>query len=83
MNDCSVSHQNCYNQGEAGTQYLSRNRYNVMSEALNATGRSILYSLCNWGENYPWNWGTTISNSWRISGDVYDSFDRPDDRCPW
>lgn len=53
-----------------------------MSDALNATGRSILYSLCNWGEDYPWNWGSTISNSWRISGDVYDSFDRPDDRCP-
>lgn len=27
-----------------------------MSSALNATGRSILYSLCNWGEDYPWNW---------------------------
>lgn len=78
-----LKYDNCYNQGEAGTQKLSRDRYNVMSEALNKTGRPILYSLCNWGENYPWNWGTTISNSWRITGDVYDSFDRPDDRCPW
>lgn len=78
-----LKYDNCYNQGEAGTQILSRNRYNVMSQALNATGRPILYSLCNWGEDYPWNWGSTISNSWRISGDVYDSFDRPDDRCPW
>lgn len=26
--------------------------------------------------------GTTIANSWRISGDVYDSYNRPDDRCP-
>lgn len=78
-----LKYDNCYNQGEAGTQSLSRNRYSVMSEALNATGRPILYSLCNWGEDYPWNWGTTIANSWRITGDVYDSFDRPDDRCPW
>lgn len=78
-----LKYDNCYNQGEAGTQSLSRNRYNVMSEALNATGRPILYSLCNWGEDYPWNWGTTIANSWRITGDVYDSFDRPDARCPW
>lgn len=53
-----------------------------MSKALNATGRPILYSLCNWGEDYPWNWGTTIANSWRISGDVYDSWDRADPRCP-
>ncbi|ROW15868.1 hypothetical protein VPNG_02579 [Cytospora leucostoma] len=77
-----LKYDNCYNQGDAGTQYLSRNRYNAMSEALNATGRPILYGLCNWGEDYPWNWGSVISNSWRISGDVYDSFDRPDDRCP-
>jgi alpha-galactosidase len=53
-----------------------------MANALNATGRPILYSLCNWGEDYPWNWGSTIANSWRISGDVYDSWDQPDARCP-
>jgi hypothetical protein len=58
-------------------------RYATMSRALNATGRPILYSLCNWGEDYPWNWGSTIANSWRISGDVYDSFDEYDARCPW
>lgn len=51
-----LKYDNCYNQGNAGTQYLSRNRYNTMSEALNATGRPVLYSLCNWGEDYPWNW---------------------------
>lgn len=26
--------------------------------------------------------GSTIANSWRISGDIYDSFDLPDPRCP-
>lgn len=54
-----VKYDNCYNAGNAGTQYLSRNRYDTMSQALNASGRSILYSLCNWGEDYPWNWYTT------------------------
>jgi len=54
-----------------------------MANALNATGRPILYSLCNWGEDYPWNWGSTIANSWRISGDVFDSWDEADARCPW
>ena len=53
-----------------------------MSKALNATGRPILYSLCNWGEDYPWNWASTIANSWRISGDIYDSWDLYDARCP-
>ena len=61
---------------------ISYNRYKAMSDALNATGRPIFYSICNWGTDYPWNWAPTISNSWRIAGDIYDSFDRPDTRCP-
>lgn len=28
---------------------LSYNRYKAMSDALIATGRPILYSMCNWG----------------------------------
>jgi alpha-galactosidase len=38
--------------------------------------------MCNWGEDFPWNWGPTIANSWRITGDIYDSWDLPDARCP-
>ena len=53
-----------------------------MSTALNATGRPILYSMCNWGEDYPWKWAQTVANSWRISGDIFDTFDKPDARCP-
>lgn len=78
-----LKYDNCYNDGEAGNQQLSYNRYKVMSDALKATGRPILYSLCNWGEDFPWNWAQTIANSWRISGDVYDSYDLYDARCPW
>ncbi len=26
-------------------------------------------------------WGMSIANSWRVSGDIYDSFARPDDLC--
>jgi alpha-galactosidase len=57
-------------------------RYATMGKALNATGRPILYSLCNWGEDLVFNWGSTIANSWRITGDIYDSWDHPDARCP-
>lgn len=97
-----------------------------MSKALNATGRPILYSLCQWGQvrhfnvstpfrpililrfisqDNPWDWASTIANtyasvfyygssnscsdltlcatdSYRISGDIYPSFDRADDKCP-
>jgi len=77
-----LKYDNCYNEGQAGNQQISHARYKTMGDALNATGRPILYSLCNWGEDYPWNWGSTVANSWRISGDVYDSWDQPDSRCP-
>ncbi|PBP16961.1 alpha-galactosidase/alpha-n-acetylgalactosaminidase [Diplocarpon rosae] len=70
-----LKYDNCYNEGQAGNQQISESRYEKMANALNATGRPILYSLCNWGEDYPWNWGSTIANSWRISGDVFDYWD--------
>jgi len=77
-----LKYDNCYNEGQSGTPLITYNRYKNMSDALNATGRPILYSMCNWGEDYPWKWAQTMANSWRMSGDIYDSFDRPDERCP-
>ncbi|KAF2670247.1 glycoside hydrolase [Microthyrium microscopicum] len=77
-----LKYDNCYNQGQSGTPKLSFDRYNVMSKALNATGRPILYSMCNWGQDNPFDWAYTIANSYRMSGDIYDSFSRPDPRCP-
>jgi hypothetical protein len=31
-------------------------RYTAMRDALNATGRPILYSMCDWGVGDPWLW---------------------------
>ncbi|KAJ7601062.1 alpha-galactosidase [Mycena floridula] len=77
-----LKYDNCYNEGRSGTPSISQERYANMSRALNETGRPILYSMCNWGEDGPWNWATTIANSWRMSGDIMDNYDRFDDRCP-
>ncbi|ORY15916.1 glycoside hydrolase superfamily [Clohesyomyces aquaticus] len=77
-----LKYDNCFNQGQSGTPKLSFDRYNVMSEALNKTGRPMVYSLCNWGNDDPYDWAYTISNSGRMSGDIYDQFNRPDARCP-
>ncbi|QRV77859.1 glycoside hydrolase family 27 protein [Ceratobasidium sp. AG-Ba] len=77
-----LKYDNCYNQGRAGTPLVSYERYANMSRALNATGRPILYSMCNWGEDGTWNWATEIANSWRMSGDIKDTFPGYDDRCP-
>eukprot|EP01025_Chloroclados_australasicus_P027793 TRINITY_DN274_c3_g1_i1.p1 TRINITY_DN274_c3_g1~~TRINITY_DN274_c3_g1_i1.p1 ORF type:complete len:309 (+),score=32.69 TRINITY_DN274_c3_g1_i1:344-1270(+) len=42
-----------------------------MSEALNATGRPIVYSLCEWGQDEPYTWAPKIGNSWRTTGDIW------------
>ena len=77
-----LKYDNCFNEGNSGTAKISYERYNNMSQALLNTGRPIFYSLCQWGEDHVWDWGSTLANSWRISGDIYDNFDRYDDRCP-
>jgi len=48
-----LKYDNCYHLGRFGTAQITFNRYKVMWDALNSTGRPILYSLCNWGEDYP------------------------------
>ena len=57
-----------------------------MSDALlkagKETGRPIFYSLCSWGEDGVENWGSNLSNSWRMSGDIEDNFSGERDECP-
>lgn len=36
-------------------------------------------SVADW---YSFDWAYTISNSARLSGDIYDQFNRPDSACP-
>ena len=60
-------YDNCFNEGQSGTPLISFNRYAKMSAALNATGRPILYSMCNWGEDQPWNFATA-SNQTKAAG---------------
>jgi hypothetical protein len=39
-------------------------------DALNATGRPIVFSLCEWGIDRPQTWGPRVGNAWRTSGDI-------------
>ncbi|MFI6184136.1 lectin [Nonomuraea sp. NPDC051191] len=48
----------------------AQQRYTAMRDALAATGRPILYSLCNWGQDSVWTWGMPVGNSWRTTGDI-------------
>jgi alpha-galactosidase len=64
-----LKYDNCNNQGVDAQQ-----RYKAMGDALAATGRPILYSICEWGSNQPWNWAPAIGNSWRTTGDISDNW---------
>jgi alpha-galactosidase len=65
-----LKYDNCNNQGISAQQ-----RYTAMRDALAATGRPILFSLCNWGEEDVWTWGAGVGNSWRTTGDITPDFD--------
>ena len=53
-----------------GTLDEMRGRYQIMGEALQATGRPIVYSLCQYGLLNVGNWGRQVGgNLWRISTD--------------
>lgn len=49
--------------------------YATMADALRATGRPILFSLCEWGNSRPWLWGAKIGNMWRTTGDITDKWE--------
>jgi alpha-galactosidase len=49
--------------------------YKKMGDALKATGRPILYSLCQYGVDQPWKWGPEVGASmWRTTDDIDDSY---------
>src|SRR5256886_5426072 len=64
-----LKYDNCNNQGVPHQQ-----RYNAMRDALAATGRPIVYSLCEWGEASVWTWGAGTGNLWRTTGDINASY---------
>ncbi|SDY52629.1 alpha-galactosidase [Saccharopolyspora shandongensis] len=65
-----LKYDNCNNEGRPAVE-----RYQKMGEALRATGRPIVYSICEWGENDPWEWGREVGGHlWRTTGDISDSW---------
>lgn len=48
--------------------------YRTMSDALKQSGRPIVFSICEWGENQPWKWGKGIGHLWRVTPDIRDCY---------
>ncbi|KAH6802226.1 Melibiase family protein [Perilla frutescens var. frutescens] len=65
-----LKYDNCFNLG-----IDPQERYPPMRDALNATGRTIFYSLCEWGVNDPALWASKIGNSWRTTDDIEDTWE--------
>ncbi|MFF9125600.1 NPCBM/NEW2 domain-containing protein [Streptomyces sp. NPDC014889] len=64
-----LKYDNCNNQGVD-----ARLRYTTMRDALKATGRPIVYSICEWGQNKPWEWASGIGHLWRTTDDISDNW---------
>lgn len=49
--------------------------YQKMGQALQATGRKIVFSLCQYGSDHVWTWGAdTGGQLWRTTGDIHDNW---------
>jgi alpha-galactosidase len=60
--------------------------YANIRAALDASGRAIVLSICEWGTATPWLWGKEVGgNLWRSTGDIQDrwggSMKWPDGSC--
>lgn len=65
-----LKYDNCNNDGSKPTQ-----RYPVMTRALMKAGRPIFFSLCEWGDMHPAEWGAPVGNSWRTTNDISDNWE--------
>ena len=54
-----------------------------MRDALWAAGRPIVFSICEWGTDEPWEWGPETGHLWRTTGDIYPCWDCEYDHGTW
>ncbi len=64
----------------------ARASYANIRAALDASGRAIVLSICEWGTAKPWLWGKEVGgNLWRTTGDISDNWagqnNWPDGSC--
>lgn len=57
--------------------------YSKMRDALYSAGRPVVFSICEWGDTKPWEWGKNVGHLWRTTGDITDCFDCIVDHGNW
>ena len=48
--------------------------YTIMAKALRESGRDIVLSICEWGDNHPERWAQPVGHLWRTTGDIFDAW---------
>jgi alpha-galactosidase len=61
----------------------AKEAYTTMSNAIRTAGRPVVFSLCEWGNNKPWEWAAPVGHLWRTTGDIYHCFDCVYDHGTW
>lgn len=57
------------------SQKAAIERYTTMGNALKHSGRSIVFSVCEWGIRKPWKWAAQAGGSyWRSTPDIFDGW---------
>ncbi|KAA3439814.1 glycoside hydrolase family 27 protein [Rufibacter hautae] len=57
--------------------------YKTIAAALQKAGRPVVLSICEWGNDKPWEWGPSVGHLWRTTGDIYNCFDCVEDHGTW
>jgi alpha-galactosidase len=68
----------CYTDGQNAIE-----SYTTMSKALKAAKQPIVFSLCEWGSNKPWEWADSVGQLWRTTGDIFNCFEGQKDMGTW
>lgn len=61
----------------------AKEAYTTMSKALRKAGHPMIFSLCEWGVNKPWQWGEPVGQLWRTTEDIYQVFDSVHNQGTW
>ncbi len=71
-----VKYDFCYTAGPKDRSNLkvslehNKKVYTDMANAIKASGRPMVFSLCNWGVGEPWKWGAEVGQLWRTDIDI-------------
>lgn len=66
----------CANSTCGDTKIPALKRYTAMHDAIVASGRNILLSVCNWGQDDVTSWGASLGNMWRTTTDMNNTYAR-------